>query len=180
MATNLITCDKVLGALINKLKTATPAEIDQVKKALGIEADAFEDTNTVVTALVFDKEKGKVTLSQSDGKPDLSFDFCGWQPKPPCEYYATLNITTEKDECNEVFSRVVYGFHPMDIRDPAADIALLGCNDEVVGFIYSTSEGLHTEPVYTDNKEGGKELRGYALRHNVVRKPRDENCECTG
>lgn len=172
---SLITCDKVLEALTSRLKTASQTEIQMIKDILGI----VGSVDTTVSDLQFDKTKGVITLTSSDGNV-LTADFCGWQPKPPCEFHATLSIVTERDECGGNFSRVIWGFHPDDLRDPKADVRLEDCKGGVLGYIYSERAGLHTEPVYAYDEQGTRgELLGYGLRTPTIKYPLNDDCGCT-
>lgn len=172
---DLITCGKVLAALTNRLKTASPDELDAVRKALGI---SDKDEDTVVNEAVFDKDKSELKITMSNGET-VTADFCGWQPKQPCEYFATLQIVTERDECSGVFTRTVWGFHPDDLRDPAADVRVEDCKGNVVGYVYSTSEGLHTAPIYATKEDGSRgEVLGYGLISPTVRYYRNSDCGC--
>lgn len=121
--------------------------------------------------------KNKLTLTMNDGRA-LEADLCGWRGAQPCEYYATLHLTLARGEgkCADRFARVAYAFHPEDIRDPAADVQLLDCNDTVIGYIYSTKGDNHIVEYAVEQNDGTMRTVGYALASPVVRVWSSECC----
>lgn len=137
--------------------------------------EKFETTLPMPTALAVDKNKLVLTLNTGD---KVEADLCGWRGAQPCTYHATLNIALERGEagCADRFARVVYGFHPEDIRDPAADVQLVDCKDRVIGYIYSAKGGNHTVEYAVEQKDGTMQVIGYALASPVVHVWSDECC----
>lgn len=115
---------------------------------------------TIVSGTITDK-----TLTLTDNKGGtVEIDLCKWRGAQPCEYYATMQIALTKDECG-IFRRVAWAFHPDDLRDPAADVRLVDCNGNTIGWLYSTSEGNHT----IDIQDESGTLIGYAMSSPIAK-----------
>lgn len=81
-------------------------------------------------------------------------------PKPR-QYHGTLQLTLATfGNCNSV-SRVVYGYHPDDIRDPAASVALRDCDGDAIGWLYPDGTHAGTIPIHANDE--AETLIGYAM-----------------
>lgn len=95
-------------------------------------------------------------------------DLCGWKGVQPCEYYATLQVTMASNECNKgngMFRRVAYLYHPDDLRDPAADVQFTDCDDNTIGWLYSTKTPQHN----VEMMDGAGKTLGYAMPTPTMR-----------
>lgn len=158
--------DKALSDKIAALTDTVPTSLeltrdDKLRVGLSngeaVEADVsglMSDTKPVSGA--YDRDTRQLTLALSDGS-NVAIDLCGVGGKPPCAYYATVQVKLRADGCDQ-FSRVAWAYHNEDFRDPAATNRLTDCEGNVIAWLYPEYEhgriAIETE---------GGTVAGYAL-----------------
>lgn len=118
-----------------------------------------EITDTTVTKFVRDGNTLKLTLSD---KTELAADL----PKAPEivaeHYHATALLISETNECGTAL-RAAVGYHPDDVRDPAATVPYFDEDGSTLAWLYPATASEHNVPVYRNGA-----VVGYGIGASVV------------
>ena len=154
-------------------------------------------TDTTVAKFERDGNKLKITLSD---KTEFEVELPEVPEPPKAElpkvsakrYHATALLVFEANECKTAQQAAV-GYHPNDVRDPAATVPYFDKDGSVLAWLYPASASEHSVPVYRDGA-----VVGYGMGAGVVTylsyttgeadgaqpadkptdKPSNKNCDC--
>lgn len=121
-------------------------------------------TDTTVAKFERDGNKLKITLSD---KTEFEVELPALpEPKLPKvsakRYHATALLVFEANDCRTAQQAAV-GYHPNDVRDPAATVPYFDKDGSVLAWLYPASASEHSVPVYRDGA-----VVGYGLGAGVV------------
>lgn len=142
--------DAALQVAVEKEQAAREAADTALQKAI----DALPDTKPERMEV---SPEGDLKLVLSDGMvlPTVSLRALLCAAVATTQYHATVQLPINAD-C--VFKRVAWGYHPDDLRDPAATVSLADCDDNTVAWIYP--ERVHASDISIEVE--GKTI-GYAM-----------------
>lgn len=126
------------------------------------QCEAIKDTT--VTKFELDGRTLKLTLSD---KTELTVELPEVpEPKLPKvsakRYHATALLVFETNECGTA-KQVAVGYHPNDVRDPAATVPYFDKDGSILAWLYPAAASEHSVPVY---REGA--VVGYGIGAGVV------------